>query len=195
MVNTRSRSKKTKPSASNKGKPAASNKGKRAASDKAKPEPKPKAIRFAADTKTSKRETKNAGHQSRDTHRDTQRGRSSRRSPSPRRSFDRRDFDFSYGVQSPGLGHGPPFEWRYPVSPFGFFNYPNYPAGFGPHQHHLGNVSSYSHSAKGKRHREPSSDSESSSINTDQSTDSDVELPAFVPSKRIARSKSCKSCY
>lgn len=100
MVNTRSRTNKTKPPVVDK-----------PATPKAKPGPKPKSIRFSADTKAktkvSKREIKNSGHQSRSTHRSTRSGRGRRRSPSPRR-----DFDFPYGA--PGLvhGHGNGFDWR-----------------------------------------------------------------------------------
>lgn len=209
-MNTRSRSNKTKPAASgqaasNKTNSAAPKKANSPAPKKAKPGPKPKKVRFASETKTntSKRETKNAERQSRSTHRITQHGRGNHSSPSPQRTFDRPNFGFPYGAQSPGIGHG--FDWRYPIPPFGYYNYPNFnnPIGFGPQRPNIDWFAStpptdyYSRSAKGKRRREPSSDS--STASTDGVlNDDDVGLPVVTPpvverpAKRIARSKSCK---
>lgn len=74
--------------------------------------------------------------------------------------FGRRNFDYPFGVQNAGYGHG--FDWRYaiPPSPFGYFNYPNMnPMGFGPQQFGA-NFSGFS---KGKRGRDQSSDSSDAS--------------------------------
>lgn len=176
MVDTRSKS--------NKSKPDASNKAKDAPKSQPKPRSKPKAVRFSfsGETKTnaSKRETKNVGHQSRSTRRDSSHGRGSRRSPSPRHSFNRRDFGFPYGVQS----YGPSFDWRLPISPYGYYNYPNLnPVGFDPNQHHRGKVSGHY-----KRRRETSSDSSRSP--TDDEWGGLFQSPNIMPAKRTTRAKS-----
>lgn len=186
MYNTRSRANKAKSSASEKPKPGATKKAKSVATNKAKAGSKQKAIRFSVEPKTNKRES--AGHQSRSTHRNKRSSRGTRRSSSPRR-----DFDFPYGV--PGLGNRGGFDFGIPMSPFSFYNYPSFgPVGFG--QQHHGNVSSYySHLAKGKRRREPSTDTSEPSHDNESDDDESDEFdePVVMPAKRIVRSKSCKS--
>lgn len=183
MVNTRSKSNKSKQDASNKAKDPPKHQPK----PRSKPGPKPKAVRFSLSSETkansSKRETKNVEHQSRSTRRDSAHGRDSRRSQSPRHSFNRLDFGFPYGVQS----YGPSFDWRLPISPFGYYNYPNLsPIGFDPNQHHRGKVCGHY-----KRRRETSSDSSRSSI--DDEFSGFVQSSNVTPAKRTARAKSGNS--
>lgn len=191
MAKTRSQTNKNKPSASAEKKSVASNNAKPVAKPRSKPGPKPKSVRFSfsgdTETEINKRETAHVDRKSRSTRRDNSFGRGDHhRSPSPRRSYDGRDFGFPYGVPSPvgvpGLGYGHSFDWRYSLPPYGFFNYPNIPVGFDPNLHGRGQVFNYR--KQGKRRHESDSSSDGEITGSQQ--------PIVMPAKRIARSKSCK---
>lgn len=173
MVNTRSKTNKSKPDASNKAKETPKHQPK----PRSKPGPKPKAVRFSPRGETKTR-NKNIEHQLRSTRRDSFHGRGS-----PRHSFNRLDFGFPYGVQS----YGPSSDWRIPISPFGYYNYPNHnPIGLDPNQHHRGKVSGHF-----KRRRETSSDSSRSS--NDDEFSGFVQSSNVMSAKRTARAKSGNS--